>query len=68
MIRLFCDANVLFSAAHNPDGNAALRANATHLLPGDLKDFGVFMNKRKKTRGVLIQSVGSFLDSVVQDS
>lgn len=139
MIRLFFDANVLFTAAHNPDGKAALilalgakgewevvsstyaveearrnierkfplralaleelllsltivpsgtgkdcplelpvkdrpifesalRVNATHLLTGDLKDFGAFMNKRKMTRGVLIQTVSSFLDSNVQDS
>jgi hypothetical protein len=51
-----------------PIFESALRVNATHLLTGDLKDFGAFMNKRKKTRGVLIQTVGSFLDSVVQDS
>ena len=139
MIRLFFDANVLFTAAHNPDGKAALilalgakgewevvsstyaveearrnierkfpsravaleellqsltivlsgtgkdcplelpvkdrpifesalRVSATHLLTGDLKDFGAFMNKRETTRGVLIQTVGDFLDSVVQDS
>jgi hypothetical protein len=35
---------------------------------GDLKDFGALMNKRKKTKGDLIQAVGNFLDPVVQDS
>ena len=46
----------------------ALRVKATQLLTGDLKDFGVFMIKRNKTEGVLIQTMGKFLNSVVQGS
>ena len=136
MKRLFLDANVLFTAAHNPDGKAALilelagaghwealtstyavaearrnlerkapqqapalrellrnvrvvaatkgagcllplpekdrpifasalEAGATHLLTGDIKDFGPFMNDAEQTAGVLIQTVGEFLASLI---
>ncbi len=132
MKRLFLDANVLFTAAHNPKGKAALvielaesgywevissayavaearrnlqgkfplrldgleallasirlvptpgkgqcpfplaskdhpiflaahAAGATHLLTGDLKDFGPFMNAPEQTLGMTIQTVAQFL-------
>ena len=132
MIRQFLDANVLFTAAHNPSGKAALiidlgrqkywevvscsfamdearrnimikfpgclerldsflttvklvpsgggrmcqiplpekdrpileaaiRCKATHLLTGDMKDFGPFMNNPDDTYDVLIQTVSEFL-------
>jgi len=135
MKRLFLDANVLFTAAHNPNGKAALvislgtqchwelyssayaleeaRRNlerkfpervaalatiesglnlsshgpgtprlaglankdppifqaalgcaATHLLTGDLRDFGPFMNRSAVTHGICIQSVGEFLELI----
>lgn len=131
-MRLFLDANVLFTAAHNPRGKAALvidlgrkghwalyssayaleeaRRNlarkfpesldtlgalaevvqlvehatggasppglaqkdrpifqaaaackATHLLTGDLKDFGPLMNRPEETSGILVQTVSDFL-------
>ncbi len=131
-MRLFLDANVLFTAAHNPGGKAALiielgaqghweissslyameetRRNlerkfpqsldgldtlrhnirlvkhridlpfpeglaqkdqpifqatlacqATHLLTGDRKDFGPFMNQPENTFGIYIQTVSEFL-------
>ena len=137
MIRLFLDANVLFTAAHNPSGKAALvidlglqgnwevvscsypmeearrnistkfpdyldrfeklvsaitripsrsglncpvplpekdrpileaaiHCSATHLLTGDIKDFGPFMNFPRLTNGVVIQTVSEFLDSFVK--
>ena len=137
MIRLFLDANVLFTAAHNPSGKAALiidlrtqghwevvtcsyaieearrnlsmkfpdhlerfetlisaitrvpsrsgqncptplpekdrpileaaiHCEATHLLTGDIKDFGPFMNHAKPTSGVIIQTVSEFLDSFLK--
>ena len=132
MIRLFLDANVLFTASHNPSGKAALiidlgsqkyweavscsfaidearrniiikfpsclerldsllttvkkvpsgrgrmcpipfpkkdrpileaaiQCKATHLLTGDIKDFGPFMNNPDLTSGVLIQTVSEFM-------
>ena len=135
MIRLFLDANVLFTASHNPSGKAALiidlgsqkywevvscafaidearrnimikfpsclerldsllatikkvpsgrggmcpvplpqkdrpileaaiRCKATHLLTGDIKDFGPFMNNPDLTSGVLIQTVSEFLSNL----
>ena len=133
MIRVFLDANVLFTAAHNPDGKAALvielgvrdywqlftsdyaleeagrnlqrkfprlvstpeeirpalrisshhgampeltglagkdqpifqaalACKATHLLTGDIRDFGQFMHRPAKTHGIQIQTVASFLN------
>ena len=137
MIRLFLDANVLFTAAHNPSGKAALiiglgsqgywkvltcsyaieearrniaikfpdylerfeslmaevakvpsksgqtcpiplsqkdrpildtaiQCKATHLLTGDVKDFGPFMNRPNLTSGVVIQTVSEFLAGLVK--
>ncbi len=40
---------------------AALACEATHLLTGDLRDFGPFMNRPHETHQVLIQTVGDFL-------
>lgn len=132
MIRLFLDANILFTAAHNPSGKsafiielsnqrywdvvtsdyaaeearrnitikfpdctahfeallrsvknvpsgvgnncpvdlpekdrlileAAIQCKASHLLTGDIKDFGPYMNKPEKSGGVIIQKVADFL-------
>jgi predicted nucleic acid-binding protein len=137
LIRLFLDANVLFTATHNPSGKAALiidlgaqgywevmscsyaieeaRRNisikfpeylkrfetlmptvikvpsrsgrmcpallpekdrpileaaiyckATHLLTGDIKNFGPFMNQPNLTAGVVIQTVSEFLVSLMK--
>ena len=137
MIRLFLDANVLFTAAHNPYGKAALiidlggrgqwevmscyyaieearrnivikfpdhlkrfetlmtrvtkvpsrpgrdcpsllpekdrpileaavHCKATHLLTGDIKDFGPFMNNASLAGGILIQTVSEFLDGFMK--
>ena len=43
---------------------AAVAAGCTHLLTGDLKDFGPFMNTPKRTSGVIIQTVAELLSSV----
>jgi predicted nucleic acid-binding protein len=137
LIRLFLDANVLFTAAHNPSGKAALiidlglqgnweivsssyaieearhnisikfpdylerfeklisaisvvpsrsgldcpvplpkkdrpileaaiHCNATHLLTGDIKDFGPFMNRPRLTNGVVIQTASEFFNSFMR--
>ena len=47
-----------------PIFQAALACRATHLLTGDLKDFGRFMNRPGETLGVRIQTVAGFLDQV----
>ena len=136
MDRLFLDANVLFTAAHNPQGKAAFlfgelppapwellssafaveeaRRNliakyphclpafeeliqalvmvpqpaprglaldlpekdapiflaahagkATHLLTGDLKHFGPYMNDPLRTEGIVIQTVGEYLSALL---
>lgn len=41
---------------------AAYAARATHLLTGDLKDFGALMNQPALTGGVVIQTVGAYLE------
>ena len=79
-MRLFLDANVLFTAARDPRGKAALVielelaakdipifqaavvCDASHLLTGDLKDFGPLMNRPEETSGILVQTVSDFLD------
>ena len=40
---------------------AAVTCRATHLLTGDLKDFGPFMNQPEETSGVHVRTVGDFL-------
>lgn len=47
-----------------PIFQAALACRATHLLTGDLKDFGRFMNSPGETLGVRIQTVAEFLNQV----
>lgn len=45
-----------------PIFQAALSCQATHLLTGDLKDFGSFMNQPENTSGICIQTVAEFLN------
>lgn len=40
---------------------AAIRCKATHLLTGDRKRFGPFMNRPEATSGVIIRTVAEFL-------
>ena len=42
---------------------AALASRSTHLLTGDIRDFGSFMNRPDETFGILIQTVAEFLAS-----
>ncbi|MBI3293602.1 MAG: hypothetical protein HYZ71_02600 [Deltaproteobacteria bacterium] len=43
---------------------SARQAGCSHLLTGDLKDFGRFMNQPKKSGGILIQTVNDFLTAL----
>jgi hypothetical protein len=43
---------------------AAHGCGATHLLTGDLRDFGPLMNQPDKTDGLMIQAVAQFLNSL----
>ena len=47
-----------------PIFQAALGWGASHLLTGDLKHFGPIMNQPTKTRGVVVQTVAEFLQSL----
>lgn len=44
-----------------PIFQAAVACEATHLLTGDLRDFGPFMNRPEETFGIVIQTVADFL-------
>jgi hypothetical protein len=45
---------------------AAIHCKATHLLTGDVKDFGPFMNNPNITSGVIIQTVSQFLTDLMK--
>ncbi len=44
---------------------AAVACRATHLLTGDVKDFGPLMNRPEETGGLVIQTVSEFLSRSV---
>jgi predicted nucleic acid-binding protein len=47
-----------------PIFEAALAGSATHLLTGDIKDFGPFMNEPGQTKSIVIQTVAEFLRDI----
>ena len=47
-----------------PIFQAAVACGATHLLTGDIRDFGRFMNRPETTAGIVVQTVAAFLDSI----
>lgn len=47
-----------------PIMESAIKIKATHLLTGDLRHFGPFMNKQEKTAGIVIQTVSEFLEGI----
>jgi predicted nucleic acid-binding protein len=47
-----------------PIFQAALGCGASHLLTGDLKDFGPWMNRPEATSGIIIQTIAHFLESL----
>ena len=47
-----------------PIFQAAFGCGASHLLTGDLKHFGPFMNTPRDTSGIHIQTVAAFLESL----
>jgi hypothetical protein len=54
---------IALPAKDQPIFLAARAANATHLLTGDLRDFGPHMNRPGGSGGILIQTVADFLES-----
>ena len=47
-----------------PIFQAALGCGASHLLTGDLRHFGPFMNRPDETLGIRVQTIAEFLRSV----
>ncbi|HKB83988.1 MAG TPA: PIN domain-containing protein [Burkholderiales bacterium] len=58
------DCPVKLPEKDRPIMEAAIRSQATHLLTGDLKDFGALMNKPRQTAGIVIQTVAQYLSSL----
>ena len=58
------DCPVKLPEKDRPILEAAIRNQATHLLTGDLKDFGAVMNRPRQTAGIVIQTVADFLSSL----
>ena len=58
------DCPVKLPEKDRPIMEAAMRCKATHLLTGDLRDFGTLMNKPRQTAGIVIQTVAEFLSSL----
>jgi len=54
-------------AKDQPIFTAALQSKATHLLTGDVKHFGPFMERPPETEGVLIQTVSAFFLSILKE-
>ena len=54
------------AAKDRPIFQAAVAFGATHLLTGDLKDFGPFMNRPEESFGILVQTVAEFLRATVR--
>jgi predicted nucleic acid-binding protein len=52
------------SAKDRPIFQGALSCRATHLITGDLRDFGRFMNRSELTFGLVVQTAAQFLDSL----
>lgn len=52
---------VALPAKDKPIYLAALASGATHLLTGDLHDFGPLMNRPRHTGGLIIQTVAEYL-------
>lgn len=55
------DCPIDLAAKDRPIFLTALRCGATHLLTGDMKHFGPFMNDASKTAGIRITTVAAFL-------
>jgi predicted nucleic acid-binding protein len=45
---------------------SAQRCKATHLLTGDRRHFGTYMNNPKDTMGIVVQAVGDFLSDIAK--
>ena len=57
---------VILPEKDRPILEAAIQCKASHLLTGDIKDFGPIMNKSSLTGGVVIQSASEFLEGLMK--
>lgn len=54
------DCPLALAEKDRPIFTAALKADATHLLTGDRRHFGAWMNRPTESCGVLVQTVSEF--------
>jgi predicted nucleic acid-binding protein len=57
---------VILPEKDRPILEAAIQCKASHLLTGDIKDFGPIMNKPSLTGGVNIQTPSEFLEGLIK--
>lgn len=53
-------------AKDRPIFEAALLSGSTHLLTGDLRHFGPYMNVPEKTSGIVVQTVADFFRDLTE--
>ena len=58
------DQQLDLPAKDQPIWAAAVAAGASHLLTGDLKDFGKYMNRPEASAGIVIQTVAEYLHAL----
>jgi predicted nucleic acid-binding protein len=57
---------VILPGKDRPILEAAIQCKASHLLTGDIKDFGPIVNEPSLTGGVIIQTVSEFLGDLMK--
>jgi len=60
------DCPIALRDKDKPIYQAALACGATHLLTGDRRDFGPFMNAPEITGGLIIQTVADYLRAIAE--
>ncbi len=64
--RLGRNCPITLSEKDRPILEAAIQRKASHLLTGDIKDFGAIMNQPGLTGGVVMQAVSEFLEDLMK--
>ena len=70
LVRRYTDHNCPdgLNMKDRPIFQAAVECSATHLLTGDIRDFGRYMNQTEKTFNICIQTVADFYKNMFKGS
>lgn len=60
------DCTLQLAEKDRPIFAAALAADASHLLTGDLQHFGAWMNRPADTAGIVVQTLSAFLSDIAR--